>query len=32
MAVRFIGGGNRKTQRKPPICRKSTKKQRNFIM
>jgi hypothetical protein len=23
VAVSFIGGGNRKTRRKPPICRKS---------
>ena len=28
MAVRFIGGGNRKTRRKPPTCRKSLT---NFI-
>jgi len=27
-AVRFIGGGNRRTRRKPPICRKSLT---NFI-
>jgi hypothetical protein len=28
VAVSFIGGGNRRTQRKPPTCRKS---QTNFI-
>ena len=32
MAVSFIGGGNRGTQRKPPTCRKSLTKLDHILL